>query len=188
MNLTSTNFTYYNFSASLASGSYLIRAKTSIGYCTVNSSIYVNLSANISLPYQQFSYAGGEIKLIAPLLSPSSYLLVGGIKAKIKEYTSSYAVYSVPPLVSNFSQNKYRLISKPKKIDPKYFTIFGESSSTNASAAFDDSTRTIYGSGAAICYVGVDVGFGLSIVLDMVRFFPMIDWVSAYNYLESAVF
>ena len=83
-NLTTTDYTNYAFSASLASGSYKIRAKTSIGYCTVNSSLYVNLPSNITLPLQQFSYAGGEIKLTASLLSPSSYLVVGGIRADIK--------------------------------------------------------------------------------------------------------
>ncbi len=77
---------------------------------------------------------------------------------------------------------------KSKKIDPKYFTVFGENAVTNASAAFDESTRTIYGSVSSVCYIGIDAGSGLSIVLDMVRFFPIIDWVSAYNYLESAVF
>ncbi len=83
-NFTTSDFTSYNFLVNLASGSYKIRAKTPIGYCNVNSSLYVNLPPNITLPFQQFSYAGGEIKLIAPLLSPSSYLLVGGIKAEIK--------------------------------------------------------------------------------------------------------
>lgn len=124
-NLTTANSTNYNFSASLASGSFKIRAKTPIGYCTVNSSIYVNLPPNITLPTQQFSYAGGEIKLTAPLLSPSSYLLVGGIKAEIKEYNSSYVIYSVPPLLSSLSQSKYNLISKSNKIDPKHLTAFG---------------------------------------------------------------
>lgn len=187
-NLTTTDYISYNFTASLASGSYKIRAKTPLGYCTVNSSIYVNLPSNISLPYQQFSYAGGEIKLTGSLLSPSSYLTVGGVKAEIKEYNSSFVTYAVPPLVSNASQYKYNLVPKSKKIDPKYFTIFGESAVANASAAFDDSTRTIFGSSLAVCYFGVDAGAGLSIVLDMVRFFPIIDWVSVYGYLEGAVF
>lgn len=58
-NFTTTDFINYNFMAGLASGSYKIRAKTPIGYCTVNSSIYVNLPSNITLLPQQFSYAGG---------------------------------------------------------------------------------------------------------------------------------
>jgi len=85
-------------------------------------------------------------------LSPSSYILVNGLRGDIKTYTSSSVVYNAPSLVTTNSQSTFNL-AKTSLINSKLFTVDSDSGSTNASAAFDRIVTTYYGSNSTTCFI-----------------------------------
>ena len=55
-------------------------------------------------------------------------------------------------------------------------------------AVFDGVEGTTYYSSASQCYIGIDVGEGLTFVLKRIRFFPFSKWLTPSNNLKNAKF
>lgn len=135
------------------------------------------------------SFAGGLYTIVGNNLSPSSYITVNSFVGKISSYSSTSVAYYIPPFVTQTSQNAFGL-SKVSLLDSSGFTYFSDqpSNTTNVTAAFDSSITTIYGSANAVCWVGVDVGAGLQVVVDRFRFFLYFGWKNTASKILGATF
>lgn len=134
------------------------------------------------------SFAGGKITLSGNLLSPSSYITVNSFRGHILNYANTSVTYTIPPFITLVTDKVYNLMSDIALIRPSTFLSDRPLTTTNVSAAFDSNTQTIYGSSSSNCYIGIDVGQGLTASLDRIRYFPYIIWQNGVNRLLSAVF
>jgi hypothetical protein len=78
---------------------------TTTGYAAFNDTINVNIPANTAATPLVSSFAGGLLTVTGNNLSPSSYILVNGLRGDIKTYSSSSIIYYAPPLITTNSQN-----------------------------------------------------------------------------------
>jgi hypothetical protein len=179
----------YSFTATLSSGSYLIQALTSNGYCQVNNAINITLDSAISGGSQVSSFAGGLYTITGSHLSPSSYITVNSFKGTIASYSTSSVTYNIPPFVTANSQAAFNL-KQVDLIDGSAFVYSSDqpANTTNVTAAFDGLTTTIYGSPNPSCWIGIDVGQGLQAQVSRFRFFPFLSWANTVNYTLGAVF
>lgn len=104
-------------------------------------------------------------------------------------YSSSSAVYNVPPLITAQSQTTYKL-AEVSLLDTTYFSYFSDqnSSVSNVGAAFDKTVTSVYGSPNSVCWIGVDFGSGLGASVSRIRFFPSLDWTNTAQHILNAVF
>lgn len=85
------------------------------------------------------------------------------------------------------TQTSYNL-SGVKQLDLSRSVLFSDQNISNITASFDGKTSTYYGSPNPICWIGIDIGQGLSALVDRVRFFTNLDWINAANMILSAKF
>lgn len=157
----STNGTTTNFNAVLTAGSYNILINSAYGYYQCSDILNVQLPNNIAAKSQVASFAGG-IYTINGNLSPSSYILVNGLKGQIINYTSSAVTYMIPPLVTPTSNAAFGLAAV-SLIDMGSLTYFSDqnASTSNVISAFDGLINTVYNSTNIQCWIGMDIGSGL---------------------------
>jgi hypothetical protein len=80
--------------------------------------------------------------------------------------------------------------SRSARIDSSYLTSFSDQNDTvsNSSAVLDGDISTIYGSINASCWIGIDIGTDLAILIQRIRYFPTLNWNNVANMLLEAVF
>jgi hypothetical protein len=54
--------------------------------------------------------------------------------------------------------------------------------------AFDGDHSTMYNSSNLSCFVGVDIGEGLGVLLSRIRYFPNNNWQISANYIKGGAF
>ena len=133
------------------------------------------------------SFAGGFFTVNGTNLSSSSYILVNGLRGEIRNYTKSYVIYNAPALITNNSQNIFKL-TKSKFINSSLFTVDSDNGSTNSSAAFDKIVTTYYGSNNSDCFIRMNFNENIQISIDKFGFFPNLNWVNTARKLFGATF
>lgn len=118
-------------------------------------------------------------------LSTSATVKINGIKTQLTSVTSNQAIAVIPPFVTKETQTAYSLAS-PVKLTTSQFTVISDTATTKSNA-FDGLQGTIYTStSTGACFIGADVGSGLTLSLSRVRFFPNSKWIVASSYLIGA--
>ena len=182
-----TNAGAYTFTTSLTAGAYIVQLLTTTGYASFLDTINVNIPTNAAATPLVSSFAGGLLTVTGDNLSPSSFIVVNGLRGDIKTYSASSVVYNAPALVTTNSQSTF-MLEKVGLIDTKAFVVDSDALSTNSSAAFDGLSTTFYGSTHATCFIRMSLTANLQATIERVRFFPNLNWMNTARMLLNAVF
>lgn len=130
------------------------------------------------------SYKGGSFVITGSGLSSSGTVNINGIKTTLVNVTGTDAIAIVPPFVTTETQQAFSL-AQPQKLTKNQYSIISDY--TGGDAAFDGFLGTVYTSlNSGACFIGADVGAGLTLKITRVRFFPNSKYVIASNYLIGA--
>lgn len=173
------------FNATLTGGKYGFRFFfAAYGWSSCASTVSVTISAPTFTSLVS-SYNGGSFLLSGAGLSPSGTVKINGVKTTIQNVTGSNAVAIIPPFVTSETQTTFSL-AEPTKLTSDQFTIISDTPASQ-SLAFDGFLGTVYTSASTgNCFIGADVGSGLTLLPTRVRFFPNSKWIIASNYLLGA--
>jgi hypothetical protein len=183
--ITSSGSGTVKLNATLTGGNYGFRFYfTSFGWSICTSTFSVTITAPTS-PSVVTSYNGGSFTITGAGLSSSGTVKINGVRTSLLNVTSTSAIAIIPPFVTTETQAAYSL-AQPQKLTRNQFTIISDTPAGQA-AAFDGFLGTIYNSSSSgACFIGADVGAGMTLHLNRVRFFPNSRWVIASNYLLGA--
>lgn len=173
------------FNATLTGGKYGFRFFfAAYGWSSCASTVSVTISAPTFTSLVS-SYNGGSFLLSGASLSTSGTVKVNGVKTTIQNITGSNAVAIIPPFVTSETQTAFSL-AEPKKLTSDQFKIISDTPASQG-LAFDEFLGTVYTStSTGNCFIGADVGAGLTLLPTRVRFFPNSKWIIASNYLLGA--
>ena len=173
------------FNATLTGGIYGFRFFfAAYGWADCVSNVSVTISAPTFTSFIS-SYNGGSFSLSGTGLSTSGTVNINGVKTTLQNVTGSDAVAIIPPFVTSETQTAFSL-AEPEKLTLNQFTIISDTEA-NQSLAFDGFLGTVYTSNSTgNCFIGADVGAGLTLLTTRVRFFPNSMWVIASNYILGA--
>jgi hypothetical protein len=184
--ITSTTSGTVQVTATLTGGKYGFRfffASYGLGSCA--SSLSATISSQPTSPAITASYNGGSFILTGNGLSKSGTVKINGVRTTLVNVTSTNAVAIIPPFITSETQTAFSLAG-PKKLTNNDFSIISDTAS-GKSLAFDGFLGTVYNSASSgACFIGADVGAGMTLHLTRVRFFPNSRWTIASNYLLGA--
>lgn len=184
--ITSTTSGTVEVTATLTGGKYGFRfffASYGLGSCA--SSLSATISSQPTSPAITASYNGGSFILTGNGLSKSGTVKINGVRTTLVNVTSTNAVAIIPPFITSETQTAFSLAA-PKKLTNNDFSIISDTAS-GKSLAFDGFLGTVYNSASSgACFIGADVGAGMTLHLTRVRFFPNSRWTIASNYLLGA--
>jgi hypothetical protein len=175
----------------LKAGSYQMVINSTKGFYKCNDIVNVVYPGSVTPINDVSSFAGGYYGINATGLSPSSYLIINGMRGNLVNVIGDNTYYyQIPELMASEIESRFNWTKKTGLVDSGLFSLFSDTitQSSQVGNVFDLNKKTYYVSSNAQCWIGMDMGAGVTVKVNRFKYLPNMIWRNNSKILQGATF